>query len=308
MAINLIYEAFRKGDLKSAQFFAAQERSQSLENENYLIALHYATYWINQLKKLEGKSNNLEKSSLIFQEYADFVHRYIPSHNMYNEEMLYHIRYFLFNLSLTYLNDELVHLSDKNLEREILLNIIRCYKLIGDYRKALSLLELHFSESGLDDADCLAEFADCLEMISENEKSRLLFRDAFYSAPQTIEIDFLLSPMISNIRKHLSQYSLSNNLVKEWMGVYGVLLGYLNVRRKLNPFEVSRLKQEITNLKLEWAQNRDSNSPIYPRLIYRYFLLLDHYKEIKEDRTKWDEILLSLKMIDPIIYEMYTKI
>ncbi len=245
---------------------------------------------------------------MIFKSYADFLFRYLPAHGIYDETLLYNLRVFLFGLALSYLNEEMHHLENQENERQVILDIIRCHKLVGDYPKALSLLQLHFPNSGIDDADCLSEIADCFDMISQQEKARLLFRDAFYSGPQTIALDFLLSPMIHNIRKQLSALPLPPNLVKEWMGVYGVLLGYLNVRRKLDPFEVSRLKQEITNLKLEWTQQRDAKSPVLPRLIYRYFLLLDHYKEVREDRSKWDEILLSIKMIDPGIYDMYTKI
>lgn len=279
-----------------------------MENVLYLIALHYSTYWLNELPKLENLKSPGSKAELIFQSYADFLYRYLPGHELYDETLLYHLRLFLFSLALGYLNEELLHLEEKDKERRVLLDIVRCHKMIGDFPKALSILELHFPDAGLDDADCLAEYADCLDMISQQEKARLLFRDAFYSGPQMIALDFLLSPMIHSIRKQMTGYSLSTSLVKEWVGVYGVLMGYFNVRRKLDPFEVSRLKQEITNLKLEWTQQREQNSPVLPRLIYRYFLLLDHYKEIKEDRSKWDEILLGIKMIDPGIYEMYTKI
>lgn len=291
-----------------AQLLAARARSDSLDRSEYLIALHYATFWINELPKLEPLRSRIEKAEFLFRTYADFLHRYVPAHDIHDEEILFPLRSFLFHLALGYLEEETSHPDDRAAERASLLMTIRSYKMIGDYRKALAILEMNFSDTAPDDAECLAEFADIFDLISEQDKARLLFRDAFYSGPQAVALDFLLSPMIARIRRQLASFGLTPPALHEWFGVYGVLMGYFNVRRKLSPFEVSRLKQEITNLRLEWSQNRHSESPVVPRLIYRYFLLLDHYKQIKEDRSKWDEILLSLKMIDPQIYAMYTKI
>jgi hypothetical protein len=42
-----------------------------------------------------------------------------------------------------------------------------------------------------------------------------------------------------------------------------------------------------------------------PRLINRYFWLVDHYMNRKEDKSKTDELLLKIKLLDPIVYKQY---
>jgi hypothetical protein len=44
---------------------------------------------------------------------------------------------------------------------------------------------------------------------------------------------------------------------------------------------------------------------LIPRLINRYFWLIDHYENIQEEPQLIEETLLKIKIVDPAIYEQY---
>lgn len=304
-----LYEAFRTGDFKKVQQLAAERQSEDPDEGEWAIALRSATYWVNQLSPLEDLPSPWDKVQYLFREYAKFTHGYLPRLGIRETPLLFPLRYFLFHeLSLNLLSSPSLVPQDRAMERQINMAVVRCHKLSGDYRKALILLERDFADSDVDDSEVLAEYGDCLDMISQGEKARLLFRDAFYGSPKAIGLDYLLSPVIQAIRWRVLQEEHVRDQLAEWIPVYGVLMGFFTVRRRLNPHEVSRLKQEITNLKLEYTQHHDSNRDTLPRLLYRYFILFDHYRDSREERSKCDEILLSIKMIHPKIYEMFTSL
>ncbi len=305
--IRAIYEAFRSGDFPEAERLAAELRSQDFDNLLALSALHSAVYWKPKMEEWDLIRSPKERADFLFQEYAGFRHRYLPRLGADFEENLYHLRYFIFGKALEDYQEALANESDPKEKFLILMNIGRCQKQMGDYKKALQIFESTTEDSFKEDAEFLSETADCLDMMSQTEPAKLLFREAFFIGAQKIALDFLLSPMISTIRNYLTEKKFKQDQLKEWIPVYGVLLGLFQTRRDLKPLEISRLKQEVTNLKLEWTAYRSVESLVLPRLLNRYFWLLDHYRDTKEDRSKWEEILLNMKMIEPDIYQLYTK-
>ncbi len=105
-----------------------------------------------------------------------------------------------------------------------------------------------------------------------------------------------------------SDRNISDDLIKEWIPVYGSLNGVFNIKRELRPIELGQLKQSVYSLRNELKEKsyRSINESILlPRLINKYFWLIDHYVRIKEDRARIDEILLYIKEIDLGIYQQY---
>jgi hypothetical protein len=92
----------------------------------------------------------------------------------------------------------------------------------------------------------------------------------------------------------------------EWIPVYGVLFGVLNVKRELRPLEYGKLKQSIYSLEKRIDEDDETESAyVVPRLLNRYFWLIDHFVISKENRERIEEITQKIKALDETIYDQY---
>jgi hypothetical protein len=91
----------------------------------------------------------------------------------------------------------------------------------------------------------------------------------------------------------------------EWIPIYGCLYGVFSVKRELKQVELGRLKQSIFSLENEIRGRPDNVALLIPRLINRYFWLVDHYENVQEDPSLIEETMLKIKIIDSTIYERY---
>jgi len=71
---------------------------------------------------------------------------------------------------------------------------------------------------------------------------------------------------------------------------------------ELKPVELGRLKQSILALENELRGN--SSPGIKPRLLNRYFWLIDHCEHSRDTPTI-EETMLKIKVIDPVVYKHY---
>jgi len=95
--------------------------------------------------------------------------------------------------------------------------------------------------------------------------------------------------------------------LREWIPVYGRLWGVFSIKRELKPIEFGRLKQSIFTLETECRGNPRQSALLKPRLINRYFWLIDYYENKREDPDLIEEVLLKIKVTDPEIYERYIR-
>jgi hypothetical protein len=93
--------------------------------------------------------------------------------------------------------------------------------------------------------------------------------------------------------------------LEEWIPVYGVLFGIFTVKRELRAIELGKLKQSIFSLENEVRERPEEAPLLIPRLINRYFWLIDHYVNAGEEKQRIDETLLKIKVLDPTVYERY---
>jgi hypothetical protein len=77
------------------------------------------------------------------------------------------------------------------------------------------------------------------------------------------------------------------------------------VKRELKAVEVGKLRQSIYQLENESKEGSEDRAAIAPRLINRYFWLVDHYIAVKEDRAKIEEVLLKVRLLDQSVYKQY---
>lgn len=85
-----------------------------------------------------------------------------------------------------------------------------------------------------------------------------------------------------------------------------MLFGILSIKRELRAVEVGKLKQAIYALENELKDAAETGEDLIPRLINHYFWLIDHYIAVNENRSKINEVLLKIKILDSSVYEKYT--
>jgi hypothetical protein len=168
---------------------------------------------------------------------------------------------------------------------------------------------MHYLEeaAGLkrEDAEMLAELADVYALVNEPRSAKALFREAFFSNPQKVDIRMLDSEMIRLLRERVAALGYKSPELEEWIPVYGVLFGVLTVKRELRAIELGKLKQAIFSLENEVRERADEAPLLVPRLINKYFWLIDHYVNAGEEKSRIDETLLKIKVLDPAVYERY---
>jgi hypothetical protein len=130
------------------------------------------------------------------------------------------------------------------------------------------------------------------------------------------------SDMIVRLRQKVEELGHEGRSLAEWIPVFGTLWGVFSVRRELKPIEISRLKQSIFALESESANRHtdhrsmdrsNGSSPsdfIKPRLLNRYFRLIDHYGtfqggNVRDYSDLIEDIMRKIRLIDPAIYEQY---
>jgi tetratricopeptide (TPR) repeat protein len=187
----------------------------------------------------------------------------------------------------------------------LLLQIGRCYKGVGNYERAIECLERANRESR-DDARILAELADCYSLVNESRAAKVFFREAFYVDPQAVDLAGMESPLVQRLASRLRQKGVQEPLLNEWMPVYGTIWGVFNVKREMKPLEFGKLKQAIYQLEKERRHPGPEGDRAVPRLINRYFWLIDHYRTTGEPRERVEEVLARLKETDPSVHRDYT--
>lgn len=190
--------------------------------------------------------------------------------------------------------------ADANIHRLI----GRCYRAMGDLEHALEHLERARRDSG-DNAALYADLADCYALINDTRTAKIFFREAFFLAPDEVGIEDLESPLIRQLLGHVADAGISEQ-VAEWVPVYGAARGTLSVRRELRPLEYGRLKQAIFELeKRLGSEAEEPSAQTLPRLLNRYFWLMDHYVAAGEDARKVEDVLDKLRTVAPDIYELF---
>jgi tetratricopeptide (TPR) repeat protein len=186
----------------------------------------------------------------------------------------------------------------------LLLFVGRCYKGVGNYEEALKYLEqaVRFKR---EDGAALSQLADVNALMEEARSAKALFREAFFVDAQKVDIRSMESEMILRLRDQVAALGYAGRELLEWMPIYGCLYGIFSVKRELKQVELGRLKQSIFTLENAVRLKPDDVGLLVPRLINRYFWLIDHYENVEEDPALIEETLLKIKIVDPAVYELY---
>lgn len=190
---------------------------------------------------------------------------------------------------------------DGGSDPDVLLRLGRCCKGIGNYERAIDCLERANREKR-ESAAILAELADCYSLVNETRAAKVFFREAFFVDPQGVDLAELESPLATRLAAGVRRRGLSGPEVAEWMPVYGAIWGVFSVKREMKPLELGKLKQSIFQMEKEIERGRR----VLPRLLTRYFWLIDHYLMAGEPRRRIDEVLERIRELDPQVHAEYT--
>ena len=268
-------------------------------------ALKSVNWWLVNLTRAEGIANSYERGEFILarlRQYYTFLDTLPEDYDLCQDA----IRRFVFSGALRCFRDLLgdgVNMHDPGL----LLLVGRCYKGVGIYDEAFRYIE-QAARFRRDDGETLAELADVNALLGETENAKALFREAFFVGPDRIELRMMESELILRLRdKLVREKGFREPELREWIPVYGKLWGVFSVIRDLKGIEFGRLRQSITAIETECRGNPSLAAVRKPRLINRYFWLIDYYDIRKEDPILREDVLMKIKLADSEIYDRYTQ-
>lgn len=301
--IRQAYDLLKNGDYSSARSMLTSALVNDLENPEILFGVKCTSFWDERFSQISRVTSLFPKGEQLIAGWKDFLTLIQDEKSKY-ENCVYSIKKGIFTQILEIFQQLLRENASSN-KAMIFSRIGLCYKQLGDYDTALRFL----SEANLvnpDKASILAEMADCYALCGEEKTSKVLFREAFFINPQDIDISMLESELFCRLFAEVVKTGKTGAVAVEWFPVEGVLLGVLNVKRELRALEAGKLKQSIYALETELKNTGVEPLIIIPRLINNYFWLIDHYTTVHEDRSKINEILLKIKLLNADVYERYT--
>jgi tetratricopeptide (TPR) repeat protein len=302
--IQTAYENLKASDAASALAVLEEALKIDYDHPEVKYGLKCLHWWLEHTKRIDELEDPCDKAGYILSQwklYYGFLDLLAGSY----DSCQYAIRRFVFSTALHYFQGLLGERENQH-DPDLLLQVGRCYKGVGSYEEALKYLE-QAARFKRDDAETTAELADIYALLSESDAAKALFREAYFQDPQKIDLRSLESELIILLADRVRKMGYSGPELSEWMPVYGSLFGVFSVKRELKQAELGRLKQSIFSLENEIRGGGDQSVLLKPRLINRYFWLVDHYENIREDPGVIEETLLKIKIVDPAIFERYIK-
>jgi tetratricopeptide (TPR) repeat protein len=300
--LSSAYEKLRGVDLRSATECLERALSIDFEAPEVLWALKCANFWGERLIRLDATPNPFERGEYVIAQWKAFAGFSSKLAGDF-EPALFAFKRFAFSLALAQYA-ALPPEEEESHEADLALRIGICLKGSGDYVGALRSLDTAAREKR-EDAEVLAELADAYALQGDERSSKALFREAFFISPSRIDVELLESGMIRRLIAKVGSLGYRGSELAEWLPVYGTILGVFSVKRELKAVEVGKLRQSIYQLENESKEDGGDRVTLVPRLINRYFWLIDQYIATREDRAKIDEILLKVRLLDQSVYKQY---
>ena len=301
--VRQAYDKLKDSDAAAACALLEQALNVDFDNDEVKHALKCVHWWLEHTRRIEEIKNPYEKGGSVIsllKQYNVFLGQFTKVY----EHCQYAVKYYVYSTALFFFEGLLGSQANQH-DPGLLLMVGRCYKGIGNYDEALNYLEqaVRFKR---EDAETLAEVADINALLAETKAAKALFREAFFLDPSKIDVRSLESALILQLRDKVAKLGYSDELLGEWIPVYGHLWGVFSIKRELKQMEVGRLKQSIFSLEAEYQANPSRREQLKPRLLNRYFWLIDHCENSHEDSSLIEETLLKIKITDPDIHRIYT--
>jgi tetratricopeptide (TPR) repeat protein len=307
-AVNQIFDtacqALRGGMFPEAIAALESLLERDVDYPGAASALKCAGFWNERGEKEGAQLEGFERGEQLLGQwrlFQAFVERLVDM----PERCMFSIKQFVFSTALACYSAAVPD-AETGGDPYLLLQIGRCHKGVGNYERAIECLERANRETR-DDARVLAELADCYSLVNESRAAKVFFREAYFVDPQAVDLAGLESPLVQRLAAKLRARGMTEPLLSEWMPVYGAIWGVFSVKREMKPLEFGKLKQAIYHLEKECRAAGPGRDRSVPRLINRYFWLIDHYMTTGEPRERVEEVLLKLRETDPRVHEEYTR-
>ena len=296
----------KQGDLEQAHTSLGRLLEQDLENPQVMYTLKGVSFWLDRVRYSQALADNFLRGEYIISQWKPFLD-YIRKKGDFNEPIVYALKCSVFTIALRLYQSLLNGTEPVHNTAEIYRKMGLCYKALGDYETAISCLR-YASDMNTNSSAISAELADAYALSGEVRLAKVFFREALFKNASEIEICFLESEIICALVTKVAAIGYTGEELLEWLPVYGTLDGILNVKRELKALELGKLKQSIYMLENELREKNVKNKKILvPRLINYYFWLIDHYMNGPVEKSKIDEILLRIKLLDEKIYDRYIR-
>lgn len=300
--LHQAYERIKEHELDTAAGALEEALSTAFDNPHVVTSLKYVNFWRDREASVSSIGGTFERAEYLLGQWGTFD-GFVERIGERDESCLYALKQHVFGVALGYYR-QLYHQSEDR-DPELLLRIGRCYKGMGDFQRAVRFLQAANTERPGDPA-ILGELADSFALVGDSQAAKAFFREAFFVDPQKVDTASLESEMIRRLIAKLQEMGMEEPLLKEWLPVYGVLFGIFTVKRELRSIEFGRLKQAIYSLERELRERSSDPAVIEPRLINKYFWLIDHFIGVQEEQQKIDEVLLKIRSLNPRVYHQYT--
>lgn len=288
-------------DLPAATQELERALSVDFDNEDVVTTLKYSNFWNDRQEHVESLTDDFERGEYLLGQWRTFT-EFVERIGSPVDAAVHAFRQYVFGQALAYYRR--IYQERENRDAELLVRIGRCYKGAGEFDKSTRFLKSASAENP-NDAEILAELADVLALSNETAQAKAFFREAFFINPREIDLSRLESELIQRLVRAVQEHGYVGDALLEWIPVYGFLYGVLNVKRELRSIEVGRLKQSIYELERELREETGDETLLKPRLINRYFWLIDHYVASAEPQNRIDEVLIKIRSVDIDVYHQF---
>ncbi|GHV65314.1 hypothetical protein AGMMS49587_19360 [Spirochaetia bacterium] len=316
------YDKLAASDADAAQMALEEALGVDFDHPEVKYGLKCLNWWLEHTKRIDDFQDPYEKGVFIFSQWKAY-YGFLDHFEEHYDACQYAIRRFVFSTALDFFKDTLGDGVNEH-DPDLLLQVGRCYKGTGSYEDALKYLE-QAARFKREDGEAIAELADVNALLGENRAAKALFREAFFLDPQKVDLRSMESELIIRLREKVRSMGYSGPELCEWIPVYGCLFGVFSVKRELKPVELGRLRQSIFFLENEIRSSPGTSAGagfpkgsvsrgappdtgyLKPRLINRYFWLIDHFENTREAPGIIEETMLKIKIIDRSIYDQYIR-
>lgn len=300
-SIDQIIMLLEAGEFLEAQTILGRILTEDINNTQVSDGLKITAFWLSRLEEIEDKAGEVEQGDFLYSQWFRF-RAFVERQVTFSFDRGYlSVKSWVFQRVLYLYGRQKSHF--KVTDSSYYLRTGRCCKFLGRYDEALELMEEALRHNR-NSAEILAEFADCYGLLNEIDYSKVLFREAFYLDPQSVKLEMVESGYMSRLVERVKESKSTEEEVREWIPVYAVLFQVFDVKREMKELEAGRLRQSIYALRSE-LKSPDKEWRIIPRLLYRYFLLVDYYLSAQVEREKIDDIMKRIELLDPEIYKLY---
>ncbi|MDA3850690.1 MAG: tetratricopeptide repeat protein [Spirochaetaceae bacterium] len=264
--------------------------------------LKVCQFWSGRLEQLEKWQDDTLRGDFLYGQWFRFIELYRWDLLRDFESALPALKAWLFHQVINSYERTMGMIRTADTESH--LKVGRSLKYLGRYEEALPLVEkaLKYHRSS---SEIMAELADCYGLINEVELSKALFREAYLVDPQGVKLALLESSfMIRLCERVMKETDYKDREFNEWIPVFAVVYGIFDVKREMKQEEIGMLKQSIYSLKSDLKEAGREWKTV-PRLLYRYFWLIDLYRSQGASQNLIRQVLMDIQLLDPQIYQLY---